>query len=879
MRIILRYGFLLLLMLVSSVSFSQQDIKFTHLLLKDGLSQSSVNCIFQDSKGFMWFGTHDGLNKYDGYSFTIYRKDPGDVHSLSDNKINAIYEDKSGMLWIGTDGGLNRLDPKTQEFTSWLHDPKDKHSISNDIVNAVIEDKNGVIWIGTHGGGLNRFDRETKKFTHYKHNPDDEHSISDNRIHRILEDSYGVLWIGTAGGLNKLIPPASKVVGGVTNGNTPPTFIHYKHDPRDENTLIDNLVNSLCEDSQGALWVVTDGLQKFDRKTEKFIRYGNHPQDGPFLSINGATSICEDKNGSLWIGTWGNGVIKFNPNTLDFTRFTHDPLDKYSLSPNVVFSIFEDKGGVIWISTDGWGVNKYEPTSKKFIHYKNDPNDDNTLSMNYVYSIIEDKQGVLWIGGEAGKLDKFDRATGKFTHFNHDLQVPNSHPDGMTWAMLEDRHGTLWIGTWNGGLSKFNRTTGKYTHYRHEPQNEHSISNNTVLKIYEDKNGVLWIGTEGGGLNKFLQGKTEKSPPVFIHYRHDPYDEYSISDGRIWLIFEDSYGAFWIGTDNGILNKLDRETGKFTHYKYDPQDEHSISNNSRVLSMYEDKHGALWIGTHGGGLNKFDRNTEKFTHWNTKDGLPNDIVYGILADDHGCLWLSTNKGVSRFNPPSVSDKYEKLLLEGDVSPRLGRGEFKNYDVSDGIQSNEFNTGAYFKNKDGEMFFGGVNGFNAFYPDKVTDNPYVPDLVISGFQIFNKEVPVLNKSLLTDADMRIGTDDANGNEGQGTMSKKVVSINQEPETSNALITIGDRFYLPKHINYTDTIILSWKESVFSFEFTALQYVNPGKNQYAYMMEGFDRENSGWNYVGKRRNATYTNLDPGEYVFKVKQIMTGSGRRKV
>lgn len=759
--------------------------QFERIGVEHGLSQSCVLAILQDSQGLMWFGTQDGLNKYDGYNLTVYKYNELDSQSISDNFILSLYEDKSGTIWVGTQsGGLNKFDSKTEQFTHYTHDPDNPTSLGSNTVWSIYEDKLGTLWIGTDGGGLNQFNRKTEQFTHYTHNPDELNSLSNNTVLSIHEDKFGTLWIGTAGGgLNQFNRETEQ-------------FTHYTHNTDDSNSLSNNTILSIYEDQAGRLWIGTKGggLNKIERDTGKFTHYLHDPDNSNSLSDNNVNSIVEDRFGILWLATsswygnsYGTALNKFNPETEQFTHYTHDSANPNSLSENTVASILRDKSDILWIGTGFSGINKLDTKYRKFIHYKHDPADTHSLVDNHVSSIDEDGSGMLWIGTYDRGLDKFVSKTERFIHYRYEPNNPNSLSSDKIWSIYEDKTGILWIGTGGGGLNKFEWETGQFTHYLHDPDISDSLSDNNVWSIYEDRAGVIWIGTYNGGLNKFDR-KTGK----FTHYTPDKDKANSLSDNNIFSIYEDQSNTLWIGTINGGLNKFNRETEEFTHYKHDPNNPNSLSYD-RVLSMYEYPAGTLWIGTYGGGLNKFDIATETFTHYTEKDGLPNNSVVGILGDDEGNLWLSTGKGLSKFNPKTET--------------------FRNYDVSDGLQGNEFDgVKAYFKSKTGEMFFGGLNGFNAFYPEQVKDNPHIPPIVITDFKIFDKSV-------------KLGT-----------------AISEIKELK-----------------------LSYKDNFFGFEFAALDYTNPQKNQYAYKLEGFDKD---WIYSGSRRYATYTNLDGGTYIFRAK-----------
>jgi PAS domain S-box-containing protein len=764
---------------------AENNIQFEHITTTQGLSQSAVNCLLQDSQGFMWFGTQDGLNKYDGYNFTVYKYDELNSHSLSDNFITSIYEDKSGTIWIGTDGGgLNKFDRQTEQFTHYKDDHNNPNSLENNRVLSIYEDYLGTLWIGTDGGGLNKFDRQTEQFTHYKHNPDNANSLSNNTVLSVYEDNLRTLWMGTdGGGLNKFERETGQ-------------FTHYINNPTDPKSLSDNTVLSIYEDQSGTLWIGTlsGGLNKFDRETGQFIHYKHDSANLNSLSYKTVSGITEDKFGNLWLATsswygnsYGRELEKFNPKTGQFTHYKKDTTNSKSLNDSVFLSILSDQSGILWVGTSFGGINKLEQKDLKFTHYKHEPNNPNSLSDNHVMSINEDRFGMVWIGTSDGGLNKFERQTEKFTHYKHEPNNPSSLSSDNVWSTYEDRNATLWAGTFGSGLDKFNRKTEKFTHYKNDPYNPKTLSHNTVNFIIEDRSGNFWISTFGGGLNK-LDRQTEQ----FTHYKHDPEKHNSLSNNNVTLIFEDQSGTIWITTFSGGLNRFNRQTEQFTHYIHDSDNPNSLSYN-RILSMHEYPAGTLWIGTYGGGLDKFDPATETFTHYTEKDGLPNNSVVGIVADDEGNLWLSTGKGLSKFNPQTET--------------------FRNYDVSDGLQGNEFDgVKAYLKSKTGEMFFGGLNGFNAFYPEQVKDNPHIPPIVLTDFKKFNESV------------------------------KLDIAISETKE-----------------------IKLSYKDNFFGFEFAALDYTNPHKNQYAYKLEGFDKD---WIYAGTRRYATYTNLDGGTYTFRVK-----------
>ena len=457
------------------------------------------------------------------------------------------------------------------------------------------------------------------------------------------------------------------------------------------------------------------------------------------------------------------------------------------MSHDEVYAIYEDLAGVIWIGTYGGGISKYDRNRKRFRLYRHDPSDPNSLNTSFIWSIHEDEEGILWVGTHGGGINRYDRRNGEFTNFVHDPGDPYSLSNNIVRVIYFDRSGTFWIGTHGGGLNRFDRRTEKFTSYQHDPADPASLSHQEIRWIYEDKAETLWICTNGGGLNAF-----DRNTGKFTRYRADPHDPHSLSSDFTRVVLEDGWGTFWVGTHGGGISIFDRENGIFTQLRADPHDPHSL-NSDHILSLFEDSSGVLWIGTWDGGLNRFDRGNKTFKAYTVQDGLPSNAVYGILEDSHGNLWLSTNNGLSKFDPRNET--------------------FKNYKVRDGLQSNEFNGNSFHESRSGEMFFGGIGGFNAFYPDEIVDNPYIPPVVITSFQKLNREV------------------------------KLDVSISEVEE-----------------------LVLSYKDYVFSFEFAALDYSVPEKNKYAHKMEGLDRD---WVYTdASKRFASYTTLPPGHYVFRVK-----------
>ncbi|MCX6151208.1 MAG: ATP-binding protein [Ignavibacteriales bacterium] len=761
-------------LLLFNTSFPQNnEYEISRISIEQGLSQSSVYSILQDRHNFMWFGTAEGLNKYDGYKFYTYKFDRYDSSSISDNWILALREDKSGTIWIGTNGGgLNKFDDKTEKFIHFKYDINNPKSLSDNVVNTILEDKNGVLWIGTDNG-LNKFDKVSKTFFSYKNDPSNSNSISNNYVNTIFEDSQSNLWVGTNdGGLNKF----DRAKG---------IFYQFKNDPKNSNSISNDRIWAIQEDpnNKNILWVATyGGLNKFDVENGIFYNLKHDNTNPNSLIGNSIRSFKIDSKGNFWIGTNGDGLDKYQAKKNMFYHFLYDRNEKNSISKNNIVSIYEDKSGLIWIGTRSGGLNKIK--KYKFRKYAFSTFSIEDINTNNIWSIFKDDEKNVWIGTDNGLL-VFNRASGKCITYKNNPRDSKTISDNVITAIFEDKNKTIWIGTESGGLNKFDKQSGSFISFKHNPNNPFSITDDYVKTICEDKQGVLWIGTRGGGISAF-----DRTKSIFKNYRNTNSNN-SLSHNRVNYIFEDQSGQLWICTSGGGLNKFNRKTETFTHFTFDPANPNSLSD-IYALSCNEDKAGNLWVCTYDGGLNKFDKTTGKFIHFNMKNGLPGNVVYGVLEDSVGNLWISTNNGLSKFNPQAQS--------------------FMNYDNRDGLQGTEYNSGSFYKSKDGEMFFGGINGFNSFFPNEIKDNQFSPPIVITAFRKFDQ-----------------------------------------------LVTFNEP------ISEMDKINLSYKENYFSFEFASLDYSSPEKNQYAYMMEGFDKD---WIKCGSRRYVSYTNLRAGEYTFKVK-----------
>ena len=764
--------------------------RFDRLSIENGLSQTVVLSILQDSQGFLWFATQDGLNRYDGYEFKVYRHDPDVKDSLSNNFINALFEDSQGNLWVGTRaGGLNKYHRQTQSFEHFRHDKNNAHSLSHDNIKTLFEDAQGNLWVGTIGGGLNRFNPATGLFSHFRHHPSNINSLAHDKVRAIGEDSLGQLWIGTSGGLSRYNPNSQN-------------FSNYRHNPSDPHSLSHNTVYTILNDSKGQLWVGTrDGLSRFDAQKQQFITFKHQASDPNSLSQSNIRSLFEDRRGTLWVGTYTGGLNRYDDRRAHFVRYRHHAANPHSLSHDSIRAIGGDRQGALWIGSFGGGLSKYDIHRERFVHFEHQTSDPYSLSHDFVFSTYIDSKGILWVGTENG-LNRYDATKQQFTHFKHQPSDPRSISHNRVRSIYEDSNGALWIGTRGGGLNRFNRKTQDFNHFKHHPSKPRSLGDNTIYAIVEDANSRLWIGTNGGGLNRY--NPTTKD---FDHFIHDPAKPYSLSNDIVKAIHQDTQGTLWVGTDRG-LNRYNTLTEDFSHYRHTSSNPNGLSHD-KVSSIYQDTKGTLWVGTKG-GLNKFNAQTKTFTHYREKNGLPNDTVLGILEDSQGQLWLSTNKGLSRFDPVKET--------------------FRNYDVNDGLQSNEFNSDAYFKSADGELFFGGVNGFNRFFPDNIQDNHQPPNVVLTDFLLANQSIAI--------------------------QSRPTPPNSKLPET----------YRLTRSIDALTQLTLTYQQNLISFEFAALHFSNPMKNRYAYKLEGQDRD---WILTdAKNRRATYTNIAPGRYTLRIK-----------
>jgi signal transduction histidine kinase/ligand-binding sensor domain-containing protein/DNA-binding response OmpR family regulator len=762
---------------------SAQEIRFKHLTINDGLSQNAVFAILQDSKGFMWFGTKDGLNRYDGYNFTVYQNNPFDSTSISENYITTLYEDSRGILWIGSlNGWLNCFHKETETFERVNYSASGNNNPG--MVLSISEDQFGNIWVGTKGDGLFRLKLsfEDWKIVHidsrqFIHSKNDLNSLSSNSVASIFLDSQKTLWAGTEDGLSKFNSDKENFT----------RFDIITKNPEAQSDFLGRSISTIYESKAGVLWLGTlSGLVKFNRQNGSYKLYP-HQYEVYRYGWGVILSIVEDFSGKLWLSTPAV-LMRFDPGSFKYDYFKNDPHNNQSVSYNSISSSCVDKTGILWFGTSGMGISYFDPKVNRFSTFVSKKDLSSRVTGFSVSAVLEDQQGFVWIG--TAVLSRWNRKTGEIKSYETSSNFPEAFGNVAIWSIIEASDGFLWFAT-QEGLYRYDPHSGKARHYKFNLADVSDITDKRVCTVFEDREGNIWTVTEN-----FFSKLLDVDKGIFQHIRYNYNPDYNELVRAV--VYQDNKGIFWLGTKNGLI-RFDYQNLALKKYVNDPKNPSSLSNNL-VKTICPDPFQPdkfLWIGTGGGGLNRFSIGEETFTHFTEKHGLPNNVVYGILSDDNGNLWLSTNKGLSRFN--------------------IKENNFRNFNVSDGLQSNEFNTGAFFKSKKGELFFGGIYGLNYFYPENILDNPFIPDIIITDFRIQGGSDSYLESSI----------------------RKKITTAEQ--------------------------IILPYDNDIIQFEFAALDYSAPEKNQYSYKLENF---NNDWIYSGTARTATFTNLSPGEYIFRVK-----------
>ena len=776
LEIIRILGVLALLLWHLNVAAQKNNFSFDHLGIREGLSQSYVNCVVQDKQGFMWFGTQDGLNKYDGYHFKVFKNNPKEVNSISSNFIHSIVVDDKGNLWIATDNGLNKFDPITEQFS--LFQLQGKGSELKQKFTSLLVSKD-LIYAATANNGIYtlKVTDPKAKLTSLLGNQNLKNSV----IQCLYIDNDKLLWIATNN------------VGLISYDLRKKSVVQYQNNNQFKSNS--NCIFSIYELNQTFLWLGTDnGLNILNKKTGAIEIVQNDILKPNSLSNNVVKGIFQDHSGTIWLATNG-GLNKYNNKPNNFARFQYSPENRKGINGNKVNCIYEDKTGTVWVGTES-GINKFDRIQNKFKLFTPRINFNLTDFTNNVWSIFDDTESnILYVGSDAG-LTVFERETG--TSFTISMPSTIKSVSAAVTSIQPFMDQKLLIGC-EHGLFEYHKINHSIVPFKLNTQQKDLLRDKFILCIKIDTKGNLWVGTKEGLFKIDLKNRNTD------YFVSNSNASIALSNNDIRVIFEDADGNIWIGTNGGGLNKVDyiaatkKITDKIYFVKYlsNAEDETTLSNNN-ILSINQTKKGYLWLGTYGGGVNEFDISTGKVNRFSAAlKGLQSSTIYSILKERNNLLWFSTNNGLIKLqlNDTSITSYFE----------------------NDGLQSNEFNSGSAFKSDKGELFFGGVEGFNAFYPAQILHDTIAPNVVITALKIFNQPIDALKSKILK-----------------------------------------------KSISFAESISLSYKQNFFSFEFSALHFSSPENNEFKYMMEGLDED---WNYVGTQNQAYYTNLEPGEYVFKV------------
>lgn len=763
----LNKAIIILLLLAPFIATAQiSDIRFRHISVEQGLSNSTINCVFQDSRGFMWFGTRDGLNRYDGVKTVIYKNDPAIKTSISDNFINCIYEDADHQLWIGTAYSLNKFDPYHNTFKRYSIGKPGGNGYFDAVTGICAGDKDH-IWVSTLGAGVNLFDVHTGDAKHYWRT---QGGLSSDTVTCLYRDNHNNIWAGTAGGLNVYNQGGANFTPLALNGLNPNTGIQ-----------------AIAGDNHNNIWIGTtaQGAGLYNPQNKQYKSFTHNDRDTGSISGNLILDIHTDKKGNIWIGTINQGMNLYNPVNGSFHKYLPRPEAPGSLSNLTVSAIFDDNQGNLWVGTHRGGINLYTAESDKFKLYRQGL-DAASLSYNDVKAFCEDSKGNIWVGTDGGGLDLFDQKKNTFQHFKSTPGNSSSLSSNSIQAIAEDGDHNLWVGTWGGGLNLMSGTSGNFTAFRANASDPNAISSDFLQRMFLDSKGNFWVATYGGGLN-LLDTKTHH----FKRITSAPDGKTSFSGNDVVSIGEDKNGRVWFGTDDGGLNCYDLAKQSFSHYFQ----HYAKKTDSRVI--FTASNGDVWVGMEG--LYLLDKKLNEFKLFTTRAGLGSDFIKGIIEDKEHRLWISTSAGVTRLTPATA--------------------ECKQFTTYDGLQDLEFEANSYMQTRDGQVFFGGIKGFNSFYPDRIQPSSFVPPVYLTDFQIFDQGV----------------------NRGSKNSALKT------------------------DIAYLKTIDLDYRQSNIGFSFVALNYNLNRNNQYQYKMEGLDRD---WVVSGVERKARYTNLEPGSYTFRVR-----------
>lgn len=786
----LRFGLILVFLLLCHSSARSQgvaaggaspdsEIRFRHLETMSD-AQPSVFEVYQDEVGFLWFGTDDGLFRYDGTSYRTHRPIPFDSTSLADPWINGMVAAGPHSFWIVTStGGLHRYEATEDRFSRFA----DRTPVR---LSHLVVDADSMLWIATRYDGLVRYNPMTDETKEFRADPDDSASLPSDQLLKLMIDKDGVLWVATYDGGVCLF---DRYAG---------TCRTFRYDAANPNSIPSDRVEALIEDSLGRVWVGTSndgadtrgvgGVARFDRAAGTFARYSVAAAQEGGLNV---LSLLQHPNGEILIGS-GAGLASLDPESGRYRLYTHSIENTSTIASGNVQALYLDNDGVIWVGTVN-GVSYFNSQPSAFRHIAHEPDNENSLNSNDVWAILEDEDGILWIGTNRG-LNRIDRDTGDVIRIAPDENDPAKLLSRLVMGVNQTKDGTIWVGTRRGGLHVVDKETGQIAErFVRKEGDPGSLQTDNPWWILEDSKQRTWISSGGVGC---LQQMLE--PGRFKSFCHDDSDEDTPSHDWARYMIEGRDGTLWLATWGGGLDRIDPDTLLFKHYKHNPADRNTPTSDF-ILSIYEDDEGILWLGTYGGGLSRFEPTTETFTHFTTNDSdLPSDAVYGIQPDDDGRLWLSTNGGLVRFDPVT--------------------GAMRVFGLSDGIQALEFNSGASFRSKSGELFFGGINGVNAFFPSEVGNDSTRHRVVMTSLQ-------------------------AGG------------SMIERP---------GPEAPIQVALPYVDEIRLRPNERDITIGFASLQFLQSDLNRYRYKLDGYDDK---WVEAGRKQTATYTNLDRGRYTFRV------------
>lgn len=754
---------------VDPIAFGTNQ-RFAHLGLEEGLAQSTVYTLLQDRQGYVWMGTQAGLHRYDGYGFKIYRHDGADPASISDSQVYTMTQARDGAIWMGTLNGLNRYDPIADTFTHYLHgDATD--TLSSDEVYSILEDRAGRIWVGT-SNGLNRLDPATGKVQRYVAGPKGTPGLRHNFVWALYEDRAGDIWIGTNLGVSIYRSKADHFEAMALSGP--------------KVALDDKAINVIRGDAKGQVWIgARTGLATFSADGKLIAEYAGSDMGGP-LGSGRVSDILFGRTGEVWLAIYRTGLAQLDPGSGRVTMFRHDPADRTSLSDDTAISLMEDRGGVLWVGTENAGANRYNPATRRFLHYRHRLNQQRALIDQVVWSVLPARDGSLWVGQETG-LTRIDRERGEYRHFLKDEKKPGALRGEFVSVLMQDAQGTIWVGT-EKGLHRVLRDGVSFEQIKFkgdDTDDEKQV--NQPSSMLGDGAGGMWLGTPAGLVHY------DPTSGAIKRYRHDAADKTTISGDFVLALHRSRDGALWVGTDGGVAVQLPGATS-FERLLVQGDRTHALPNPF-VQAIVEDADGAMWFGT-SEGLSRYDRANRTFEHFSVEQGLPNETIYTLVRTDDGMLWMSTNRGIARFDPRSHA--------------------VRSWLVEDGLQSNEFNGGAAARSADGELFFGGVNGVNAFRPAALEEREVAPTVAITEIELLDSVLPL---------------------SGELARSRQLVLDHTQPSVT--------------------------------LHFAVFDFAAPLKNRFQFILEGFD---PAWRDGRTRSSVTYTNLDPGTYTFRVKGANT-------